>query len=490
MRHRAVILSTVLTLAVSATLASPAQAAAGVVVDLGIAPGTRINKTVELLPTLADDTGVTRVSLSANNGIVASATAKPWRLRWDTSAIADQDVQLKLIVRIGDAETTSDPVIVRVDNYAPLADFPRSWGNSSQYQGSSNSFTGTVAFNLTPRNDAATVRRIDLLVGDTIIDTATAAPWPVTWDTTTLPEGSVRLFTRTYDDLGNVTRNTAALWVDRSAPTVAIRFPVTTGVVSRGAPLLVEASDPAGVERAELWAGNRLVRTDRTLASSGTGTAELPLDAAVPNGPVTITVKVYDNLGNVAEQTRTVTVDNDKPVATGTPASTYLRGTVTAGLTGLRESTGLITLGAFLDDHSGTGGYVFRSPWTVRVNSRAAADGKHVLNWYLTDKAGNTTHLRRTVYVDNTAPTVRYLKAPKNKAKLSGTIKITAKAADKYGVSRVQLLVNGKVVATDSKAGYAFTLNPKKYGKSFTVQIRAYDRAGNVKHTAKRTYRR
>jgi hypothetical protein len=33
-------------------------------------------------------------------------------------------------------------------------------------------------------------------------------------------------------------------------------------------------------------------------------------------------------------------------------------------------------------------------------------------------------------------------------------------------------------------------LNPKKFGKKFTMQLRAYDHAGNVVHSAKRTYRR
>jgi hypothetical protein len=51
-------------------------------------------------------------------------------------------------------------------------------------------------------------------------------------------------------------------------------------------------------------------------------------------------------------------------------------------------------------------------------------------------------------------------------------------------------VVNGKLVATDTKAGYAFTLNPKRYGKKFSVQLRSYDKAGNVTATAKRTYRR
>ncbi|MEU8661058.1 hypothetical protein [Actinoplanes philippinensis] len=55
---------------------------------------------------------------------------------------------------------------------------------------------------------------------------------------------------------------------------------------------------------------------------------------------------------------------------------------------------------------------------------------------------------------------------------------------------KVQLLVDGKVVGTDGRAGFAFSLNPKRYGKKFTVQFRAYDRAGNVRYSSKRTYRR
>jgi len=33
-------------------------------------------------------------------------------------------------------------------------------------------------------------------------------------------------------------------------------------------------------------------------------------------------------------------------------------------------------------------------------------------------------------------------------------------------------------------------VNPKKYGRKFTVRIRAYDKAGNVRYTSARTYKR
>ncbi|MEU4218174.1 Ig-like domain-containing protein [Actinoplanes sp. NPDC026623] len=170
-------------------------------------------------------------------------------------------------------------------------------------------------------------------------------------------------------------------------------------------------------------------------------------------------------------------------------AGTYLRGTLTAGVTNVRDTTGLTYLAAYLDDWQ-PGAHTGKQPWAVRLNSRETEDGKHTLTWDAMDTAGNITTVRRAVYIDNTAPSVRLTKAPKNKAKLTKTVKLTASASDRYGITRVQLLVNGKLVATDTKAGYHFTLNPKKYGKTFTVQLRAYDKAGNTKYTTKRTYRR
>lgn len=58
------------------------------------------------------------------------------------------------------------------------------------------------------------------------------------------------------------------------------------------------------------------------------------------------------------------------------------------------------------------------------------------------------------------------------------------------GVNRVELLVNGKVVAKDVTAGYRFAINTKKYGKKIRIQLRAYDRADNHTVTSTRTWHR
>lgn len=129
-----------------------------------------------------------------------------------------------------------------------------------------------------------------------------------------------------------------------------------------------------------------------------------------------------------------------------------------------------------------------RAPYTVAASAGPA--GFRTLTWYVTDRLGNSSRMNRTVVVDNTRPTLKITKAPKKGAKVRGTVKIAASARDRNGIARVELLVNGKVTAKDVKAGYAFSLNTKKYGKKIKIRLRAYDKAGNTTMTATRTWRR
>ncbi|MEU8658778.1 galactose oxidase-like domain-containing protein [Actinoplanes philippinensis] len=119
-----------------------------------------------------------------------------------------------------------------------------------------------------------------------------------------------------------------------------------------------------------------------------------------------------------------------------------------------------------------------------------AKDGTATMTVRVYDSLNNLTQITRKVVVDNRKPTVRITGWPANNSKLRKKVTISASAADKNGIARVELLIDGKVAAVDGKAAYRLTLNPAKYGKKFTVQLRAYDRAGNAVYSAKRTYRR
>jgi poly(hydroxyalkanoate) depolymerase family esterase len=84
------------------------------------------------------------------------------------------------------------------------------------------------------------------------------------------------------------------------------------------------------------------------------------------------------------------------------------------------------------------------------------------------------------VATDNTPPTVQ-LTAPSDGATVSGSVTLTADASDNTAVSRVELLIDGAQVGSDSTAPYAVTWNSATVTDgSHTVTARAVDTAGNT----------
>ncbi|NVJ15962.1 PHB depolymerase family esterase [Myxococcus sp. AM010] len=80
---------------------------------------------------------------------------------------------------------------------------------------------------------------------------------------------------------------------------------------------------------------------------------------------------------------------------------------------------------------------------------------------------------------DTTPPTVN-VTAPASGATVSGTVNVTASAADAVGVTRVEFLVDGAVVSTDTQAPYAFAWNSAAVGNGqHRLGARAFDAAGN-----------
>jgi thermitase len=97
------------------------------------------------------------------------------------------------------------------------------------------------------------------------------------------------------------------------------------------------------------------------------------------------------------------------------------------------------------------------------------------------DRAGNVATTRRYVRADNTPPAVT----------MTGTSRhVTARATDASGIARLDLVVDGRVAAR--YAGYLrqFPVPATARARTVTVQVRAYDRAGNVRSAPARTWRR
>ncbi|MEV6343445.1 S8 family serine peptidase [Actinoplanes sp. NPDC051851] len=173
-----------------------------------------------------------------------------------------------------------------------------------------------------------------------------------------------------------------------------------------------------------------------------------------------------------------------------TPANNAkVHGTVAVTPSGLADNwSGIRAVDLYVNDKWNSWDYT--SPFAPTFNT-SGKNGSYKIKLKITDKAGNITWTgTRTIVADNITPTVSITKAPKNKAKVKGTVKVYVKASDKSGISKVQLIVNGKVVATDATSGYKLTFKVAKQKKTMKVRVRAYDKAGNVKYTTTRTYYR
>jgi parallel beta-helix repeat protein len=88
---------------------------------------------------------------------------------------------------------------------------------------------------------------------------------------------------------------------------------------------------------------------------------------------------------------------------------------------------------------------------------------------------------------DTSPPTVS-LTAPADGASVQGTITLSADAADNLAVSRVEFLVNGTLVGTDTSSPYATSFDTTTLANgSATLSARAADAAGNQTTSSART---
>jgi len=198
----------------------------------------------------------------------------------------------------------------------------------------------------------------------------------------------------------------------------------------------------------------------------------------------------FTEFGEIRAGTSITTVDTAAPKITGaTPKHhTRFRGAVTVTATGVSDTgTGVAYAALYAN-----GKYIGRdttAPYAVKYAS-GKTNGAVALQWRVFDRAGNSGSYSRTLIADNKTPTVKITSGPKNGAKVKGTVTVKVSASDASGINRVELLINGKVVAKDTAAAYSFKIKVSKYGKKLKVQVRAVDKVGNAAASASRTWKR
>jgi hypothetical protein len=329
------------------------------------------------------------------------------------------------------------------------------------------------------------VEHIDLVIGGQVAATAADPLDAIDLKTPAGYNGPLPVTVVAYDYAGNTATATTTVQVDSILPTVALVSPAPTASV-HGATIdiTVAAADDTASIVAQWQGSNRAYALTRVPGTSRwTGQASVS-----PEGRMGL--DIWDKAGNWNTFEHVFAVDNDPPAGGNiTPASgARLRGTFVSTLTGVTDASGIAKAELWAD-----GRYVgadTTAPYALTVPT-GRYSGPSRLTWRVTDRWGQARTLpARTVVVDNTAPTVKIIKAPKNNAKVSGTVKVYVSAFDASGIARVELLVNGKLVARDATAGYLLKLNTRKQKRTMKIRIRAYDKLGNLAYTSVRTWHR
>ncbi len=128
------------------------------------------------------------------------------------------------------------------------------------------------------------------------------------------------------------------------------------------------------------------------------------------------------------------------------------------------------------------------APFQFSWNSAGIADGTARLTAVAYDAAGNTTTsaivtvtvANATSTADTTAPAVSIATPNTTTTPVSGTITVSINATDNVAVTKVELRVNGLVVASGNIAPYAYAWNTNSVADgTATLTATAYDAAGN-----------
>jgi subtilisin family serine protease len=293
--------------------------------------------------------------------------------------------------------------------------------------------------------------------GQSLGSTDTQAPYQVTWNTSTLPNGVHVLTAVAEDDEENQATATLTVTVtnDSGAPTVAITSP--SGSVNGGVTVTASASDDMGVTGVQFMLDG---------SPLGAEDVEAPYETAwdtlgSPNGAHVLTAVARDAAGRTATAASvTVTVGNDAtaPVVGITSPGGILAGGMLAGS---------VTVAATASDDVGVAGVQFMldgaplgaedvaAPYEVIWNTAAGTNGVHVLSAIARDGAGRLTtagDVSVAVLNDLTAPVVA-ITTPGGS--LAGTVSVAASASDDMGVLGVQFLLDGAPLGPeDSSAPY------------------------------------
>ncbi len=281
---------------------------------------------------------------------------------------------------------------------------------------------------------------------------------------------------------------TVTTLADTVAPTVSIASPAAGATLSATTPITVTASDNVGVTSVQLKVDSAnsgapltvapyvFSLNTKTLSDGNHILSATASDAAGNTGTsVPVSVKVNNSVLDTTPPTVSVTAPASGATVSGT-----------VSVTATASDNVAVASVQFQLDGANVGTLDTTAPYAFSWNTTTATNGSHTLRAIATDSSNNsTTSAAVTVTVSNTPPDTTpptvSVTAPANGATVSGTVSVTATAADNVAVASVQFQLDGANVGTlDTTSPYAYSWNTTTATNgSHTLRAIAKDTSNN-----------
>jgi hypothetical protein len=343
--------------------------------------------------------------------------------------------------------------------------------------------------------DNQAMGRVDFLVhtnnGLHLTSTDSQPPYELLWDSRSVPNGFVWCEMRATDAVGNSANSGAWLWVanDGAPPTVSLTSPTDWSFVRDPIHLMVNATDDIGIAQVEFYLDSTVLLGTVPGAPYTSGYNLLWNPQTAPGGVHTLAARATDTSGKVTFSAPVTVIVNRPPTVTLTsPAEgSVLSGTVlpTASVT---DTTGVDHVR--LQDEAGNVLCTGYNPpdYGCFWHTRSHPNGPIRVRFVARDEVGNegsSAWVSFTLDNDFIPPTVT-LTAPSEGATVSGAVVLSADASDDRGVvSKVEFLVDGYLMDTDTTAPFSVTWTSTRIlNGARTVVARAWDESGQSRDSA------
>ena len=333
------------------------------------AQNANVTGTVTVSASASDDSGIAKVEFYLNGILQSTVSAAPFSYEWSASDLPNgsYSIAAKAYDETGSVGQSA-AVTVTVKNPEPDKTAPTVTLASPA---TNSTVTGTTVINAAASDDRA-VTRVDYFLNGALRASSNTSLYGFAWDTKADNNGGYTIVARAYDAAGNMGESspvTVTVFNDTAAPAVSIVSPAN-GCAAGTVAVLAHASDNVGVSKMEFYL-NGALQSSATTAPYGFNWNT----TAFANGTYTLSVKAYDEAGNVGESSVTVAVLNDTTAPTISFGSIFVSGVqVTVIATG-SDDVAVTRMELYIDGslkHTTASG-LLKVSWNVSVGSHTVA---------------------------------------------------------------------------------------------------------------------